>query len=201
MKYNKDTSEKILTAAITVFEEKGFSGTRMQEIADKANINKALLHYYYKSKDKLFEIILIRAIQLLMPKLAMVFNSEDNFLKKIENFVSVYIDILSEHPHIPAFVSHEINTNPKRLLKFIENSGVNITPFIQTIKQEIEKKTIIDIEPEQLIVNTISLCIFPFIAKPIITNIILKDNKKKYTEFIESRKKEVSRFIINAIKN
>ncbi len=200
MKYNKDTSEKILNAAIPVFEEKGYSGARMQEIADKAHINKALLHYYYKSKDKLFEIIIKRAIQLLVPKIVEVFNSDDEFFRKIENFVSLYIDLLAKHPHIPGFVTHEISSRPKRLLKFIDAAGLNITLLKQEIKQEIKKGTIIDIAPEQLIVNFISLCVFPFIAKPIITNIVLDNNKITYREFIEKRKTEVSKFIINAIK-
>ena len=71
MRYNKRTSDAILEAAINVFVEKGYSGARMQEIADKANVNKALLHYYYKSKDKLFDIILKKSLNLIIPSVSL----------------------------------------------------------------------------------------------------------------------------------
>jgi len=200
MKYNKDTSEKILNAASSVFEEKGYSGARMQEIADKASINKALLHYYYKSKDKLFELILKRAIQIVFPKINDILKADIDFFERIERFTTAYIDMVRKNPHIPGFVIHEINSNPKRLIKLIALTGFNLNQFKETIKAEVEKGTIIDISPDQLIMNIISLCILPFIARPIAVNVLLNGDEDYFEKLMEERKTEVSKFIINAIK-
>ncbi len=200
MKYNKDTSEKILDAAVREFETKGYSGTRMQAIADRAGINKALLHYYYKSKDALFQIIIQKAFKVFIPKVISAIDEETDLFETIEKFTSSYIDNLIQHPRIPAFITLEINNNPERLLGLIQSSGVNVEKFKQKIDTAIEKGEIIDVEPIQLIVNIISLCLFPFVAKPIITGLVLNGDEKVYEKMIEERKQEVSKFIIRAIK-
>ncbi len=200
MKYKKDTSEKILQSAFEEFEEKGYSGARMQAIADKAGINKALLHYYYKSKDALFQLIIQKAINLFLPNLTKSFNESIDFFTGLENFIYAYIDFLIQHPRIPGFITREINNNPDRVLTLFRASGLDIAPIKQKIKDAVANNLIDDIEPEQLIVNVISLSVFPFVAKPIITGIVLNNDKEAYQQLMEARKKEVSGFIIKAIK-
>jgi AcrR family transcriptional regulator len=200
MKYNKDTGEKILNTAISVFEEKGYSGTRMQEIADKAGINKALLHYYYKSKERMFQIILERALNLLMPKVVAAFKNDYDLFTSIEKFVSAYIDTLIKHPHLPGFVLHELSSNPNHIVSMIKLGGVDAGNLRKKIQVEIDKGTIESCDPNQLILNILSLCIFPFVAKPIFIELILDGDQQKYKQMIETRKKEVSIFIIKAIR-
>jgi len=200
MKYNKDTSEKILNTAISVFEEKGYSGTRMQEIADKASINKALLHYYYKSKDRLFQIILERALNLLMPKVVESFKNDYDLFTSIEKFVDAYIDTLIKHPHLPGFVLHEISSKPDNMVKMIKLGGIDVDKLKQKIQVEIDNGIIDPIDPNQLILNILSLCIFPFVSKPIFIGLVLDGEKKQFDKIIEARKKEVSIFIIKAIR-
>jgi len=118
----------------------------------------------------------------------------------IEKFTSVYIDFLIKHPHIPGFVTQEINNNPERVVNLFKFSGFNKKLIKEKIKKAITDGLIDDIEPDQLIVNVISLLIFPFVAKPIITGIVPNGDTKVYDRFIESRKKEVARFVIKAIK-
>ncbi len=200
MTYNKDTGEKILNTAISVFEEKGYSGTRMQEIADKAGINKALLHYYYKSKDRMFQIILERALNLLMPKVVAAFKNDYDLFTSIEKFVSAYIDTLIKHPHLPGFVLHELSSNPNRIVNMIKLGGVDANDLRKKIQVEIDKGTVESCDPNQLILNILSLCIFPFVAKPIFVGLILDGDQQKYKQMIEARKTEVSIFIIKAIR-
>jgi AcrR family transcriptional regulator len=200
MKYNKDTGEKILNTAISVFEEKGYSGTRMQEIADKAGINKALLHYYYKSKERMFQIILERALNLLMPKVVAAFKNDYDLFTSIEKFVSAYIDTLIKHPHLPGFVLHELSSNPNHIVSMIKLGGVDAGNLRKKIQVEIDKGTIESCDPNQLILNILSLCIFPFVAKPIFVGLILDGDQLKFKQMIETRKKEVSIFIIKAIR-
>jgi len=200
MKYKKNTSDKILESAFLEFEEKGYNGTRMQAIADKAGINKALLHYYYKSKDALFQIIIKRAISLFLPNIVTAFEDHIDFFTGLERFITSYIDFLIKHPRIPGFITQEINNNPDRVLSLFQFSGLDIEPVKQKIKAAVESGLIEDIEPEQLIVNVISLSVFPFIGKPIITGIVLNDDERAYRNLMEARKKEVARFVIKAIK-
>jgi len=200
MNYNKDTSNKILDSATIEFEEKGYSGARMQSIADRAGINKALLHYYYKSKDALFQLIIQKAINLFIPNLAKSFNESTDFFTGLEEFIAAYIDFLIKHPRIPGFITHEINNNPERVLNLFRASGLDIEPLKQKIKKAAADGLIDDIAPEQLIINVISLSVFPFVAQPIITGIVLNNDKAAYQQLMEARKKEVSQFIIKAIK-
>ena len=113
---------------------------------------------------------------------------------------SISIDIIIKHPHIPGFVIHEISNNPNRLLKLVEHENININNIKQRINQEMENGTIIKMPVEQLITNVISLCVFPFVAKPLLTGLVLNGDKKAFDAFVEQRKTEVSKFVINAIK-
>ena len=200
MTYNKDTGEKIINTATSIFEEKGYSGTRMQEIADKAGINKALLHYYYKSKERMFQIILERALSLLMPKVVAAFKNDYDLFTSIDKFVSAYIDTLIKHPHLPGFVLHELSSNPNHIVNMIKLGGVDADDLRKKIQVEIDKGTVESCDPNQLILNILSLCIFPFVAKPIFVGLILDGDQQKYKQMIEARKKEVSIFIIKAIR-
>ena len=200
MKHKYTTSEKILESAFEEFEEKGYNGARMQSIADKAGINKALLHYYYKSKDALFQIIIQKAIKLYIPNLVDSFSEQDDIFTGLEKFVGSYIDFLIKHPRIPGFITQEINNNPERILKYFKLSGMNMERVRQKIEKAVKDELIINIEPEQLIVNVIALSVFPFIAKPLITGVLLDNNDARFQKLMEERKKEVSQFIIKAIR-
>jgi len=206
MTQTPDTETKILEAAYEVFIENGFDGTRMQQIADKAGINKALLHYYFRSKQLLFNKIFVNAISKFIPNLISIFmNSELSFFDKIRQFTYQYIDILSKEPFIPIFVLSELSRNQNNLLdNFSKTLGQPVKIVKETIKEELqneyEKGNIIKIDIESFMINMLSLCIFPFVAKPIIKIAIFNMNEEAYDKFIEKRKKEVGEFIINSIK-
>jgi TetR/AcrR family transcriptional regulator len=199
------TEEIIFDAAQKIFVEKGYNGARMEEIAKEAQINKSLLHYYYRTKEKLFGAIFAKVAKLVIPRVISFIESDAPLFEKIEVFVETYIDLISKNPYIPNFVISEINRNPDSIGRILaEATGVlelnAIEKFSKVIDKEVEKGTIKPIKPEQLIVNIIALCIFPFVARPILQTIIFKNDKKLYKDFIESRKKEVTSFIINSIK-
>ena len=195
------TEDKILKSAQEVFHHKGFDGARMQEIADKAEINKGLLHYYYKSKDKLFESVFNLALKQMLGRLDSTLNEDVDLFTKIENLVNSYITVLSMNTFVPNFVFQEINRNPdffnNNFKKF--NSIESVRKFENQIKEETEKGTIIEINPKQLILNIISMSIFPFMAKPIAKG-ILDISEKEFKAIIEERKRHVASFAINSIK-
>lgn len=194
------TEQKILDAAKQVFMENGLDGARMQDIADKAGINKALLHYYFRSKDKLFEKIFIDEAQKLMPKVAMIMFSELPLFEKIEKFVGEYIDTLSQNPLLPIFILNEVTKNPKGMMKKIwGNQRPPIDKIEEHVAKLIKKGEIRPIKGDELIINMVSLCIFPFIARPIV-QWITKTNDAAFLKMMEQRKKHVVKFIIDSIK-
>jgi AcrR family transcriptional regulator len=197
---DKNTENQILEAAKTVFQSKGMDGARMQEIADKAGINKAMLHYYYRSKQLLFEAVFKHAFTLLAPQLNNILNDDSSVEEKIRNFTFNYISFISKHPYLPNFIIQELNRNPKFIEKIRNNvSFPNLNKFKNQVQKEVDNGTIIPISAEQLFINFLSLNIFPFVASPLIKAFLNVDDKT-YKILLEARKNEVSEFIINAIK-
>lgn len=201
MKINDSTTESnIMEAAKRIFVLKGFEGARMQEIADEAGINKALLHYYFRSKDKLFEAVFIDAFVKFVPTILITLNSNSPLFRKIEVFVDHYIDVLSKNPFIPGFILHELGHNTERLSKIIRTVGLNPDLFVEQVKAEIEAGSINPIDPRDLLVNMLAMCIFPFVGKPILKVVLFKNNDEEYHEFLNRRKIAAAQFIINSIK-
>ncbi|WP_396600370.1 TetR/AcrR family transcriptional regulator [Algibacter sp. R77976] len=197
---DKNTEEQILNAAKNVFQSKGMNGARMQEIADKAGINKAMLHYYYRSKQLLFEAVFKHAFTLLAPQLNTILNDDSSIEEKIKNFTSNYITFIVKHPYLPNFIIQELNRNPDFILKMKENQGFpNIEKFKKQVNEEVQKGIIKPISAEQLFINIMALNIFPFVAKPLIMA-FTNSNNKNYNQLMEARKTEVANFIINSIK-
>lgn len=202
---DKSTEDKILDAAYEEFTEKGFDGSRMQSIASRAGINKALLHYYYRSKDKLFDKVFERTTQELPNYIEMIVSTDMDFEQKVRIIIEKYIDFIYQHPQIPSFIINELNRRPNNLANLIgKRLGVIEKKIPQKIdemiKKEVESGNIREISVEDFIVNLLALCVFPFISRPIIANILFNNDKSKYNKFICSRKKEVADFFINAIK-
>lgn len=195
-----NTEQRILEAAKDVFVRKGLEGARMQEIADEARINKALLHYYFRSKDKLFEAVFKETFFKLLPNVIDLMQSDISLFEKIRLFVENYIDVITENPLLPSFVMHELSRNPDRVVDMMKSSGINPLVFVAQIQTEIEKGTIIPIHPLHLIVNMLAMCVFPFMAKPILAEVIFSGESQEFEYFIKERKTEVSDFIINSIQ-
>ncbi|AUC76900.1 TetR/AcrR family transcriptional regulator [Olleya sp. Bg11-27] len=197
---DKNTEELILNAAKSIFQSKGMDGARMQEIADKAGINKAMLHYYYRSKQLLFESVFKNAFSLLAPQLNAVLNDESTIEDKVRNFTSNYITFIVKHPYLPNFIIQELNRNPGFIIKLKDNPNfLSLDKFKVQVEQEVEKGIIKPISAEQLFINIMALNIFPFVAKPLLMAFTNTDDDA-YSQLIEDRKTEVADFIINSIK-
>ncbi len=200
MEQDINSEKLILNAAKEVFLEKGFDGARMQEIADRAGINKALLHYYFRSKDNLFDAIFKDAFEQFLPRIAGIMTTDKPFFEKLEFFIDTYLNMLSENPHLPVFVMHEINRSPEVLINIIRDSGFNPEALRSMIKKEVKAGTINPVDPVHLIVNIIGMCLFPYMGKPILQGFIFKNNAEDYQKFLTERKKEIKKFVINSIR-
>lgn len=200
-KKDKGAEKKILAAARKIFMTKGMAGARMQDIADEAGINKALLHYYFRDKDKLFEVVFLEEALKFFPKINGIFNSDAPLFEKIGNFVNEYIDEMQENPFLPWFVMNEINRDPDQFMYKIWGKDNLPKPgkFLEQIEKEIKKGTIKRISPVHLLLNLLSMTIFPFVAKPMVTrNLRLSDGQ--FRSIMEERRTEIPKFIIDSIK-
>jgi AcrR family transcriptional regulator len=202
VKVSKDvpTEQKILEAAKQVFFDKGMDGARMQDIADKAGINKAMLHYYFRSKEKLFETIFADNFNHFFPKLTSILESDNNFSGKIEMICAEYINQIQSMPYLPIFILHEVNRRPEIFLRKIwSNYPPPVKPFFRAVEIAVRKKEIKPVDPLQLMMNIVSLCIFPFAARPIFQQ-ATGISKKQFDVMMEERKRTIPQMIIQSIK-
>ncbi|TRX16687.1 TetR/AcrR family transcriptional regulator [Flavobacterium franklandianum] len=194
------TEEKIFNAARIIFQRKGFAGARMQEIADEAGINKAMLHYCFKNKQMLFEAVFMNAFSQLAPQINGIFFSQDSLFDKIRKFTHSYISFVILNPYLPAFIIQEMNNNPEFVMSFFKNENrPNPTILISQIEKEITDGIIKPINPKQLLMNIISMTVFPFAAQMLVKGMLQISDTEFYT-MMEERKTSIAEQIINSIK-
>ncbi len=195
-----DSREKILDAARVVFHRAGFDGARMQDIADSARINKALLHYYFRSKDDLFEAVFQESFRTNFLPIIEVMQLDLPLEEKVTRFVNAYISTIQIHPYIPGFVIHELNRNPDRMAALaVSMNRVAVATFIEQLKQGMEAGLYREMDPRQALVSLLSMMLFPFIAAPVVKGIFNLD-VVAYHHFIEARKVEIPRMFFALIK-
>ncbi|TAH20430.1 MAG: TetR/AcrR family transcriptional regulator [Cytophagales bacterium] len=195
------TEEKILHSARKVFTKKGLSGARMQDIADEAGINKALLHYYFRSKEKLFEKIFEEASTKMFAKLTEFIDSKElSLFEKIEKMVENQIAMSMENPFLPAFVINEFHQNAEGSICQTIGRKMSVShKLIEHIQEAVNQGLIRPINPIQLFINIMSLSMFPFVSKPIL-QINMNVTEEQFALLMEQRKKDVADFVIRAIK-
>jgi AcrR family transcriptional regulator len=190
-KTNLDTSteEKLKEAARIVFTRKGYAGTTVRDIAAEANINLALVNYYFRSKEKLFELIMAETIQTLFEKIRPVINDEStSIIQKIECIVDRYLDMLLENPYFPLFIVNELMAGSDKLPQMTDNGKMFLHSHFFKQLYQLRPEGKIDFHPANIMMNMLGMIIFPFLARPL----IIKFGALKEEEFsgvIEERKK------------
>lgn len=202
-KLDNQTEKAILEAAGKVFTHKGFAAARMEDIAKEAGINRALLHYYFRSKDKMFDLIFDQRVHEFFSGLGEIVLSERTLEEKIRAIIEHEINVLLEHPYLPIFVLQEVNQNPERMLEHAQKAGAHpsllLKKFSIQVKDEIKKGKIRAVDPSQLLMNIMSMAIYPFIARPVLKTILETDDLG-FDVVMKRRKKEVTDFILQALK-
>jgi TetR/AcrR family transcriptional regulator len=181
------TEAKILAAAEEVFMKKGYDGARMQEIADLAEINKAMLHYYFRSKTKLFEKIFEQKFKGFFPSVEGMIEEKSSFREKAAVFVEQYIQFLIKNPYLPNFILNTINNNPdfvnklphqlpqKMMMSYMEDAGTGKCRMMP---------------PGQLFMSILGICVFPFLGKPLFIK-MMNLSEDDFKNLMEERIKEV----------
>lgn len=198
MEKDISTEEKIKNAARKVFHEKGYGQARTRDIAEEAGINLALLNYYFRSKEKLFDIIMKESLQEMFGLIVNIVNAEDiNLSDKIDMIVTRYIDSLSKNPNLPLFVLSEIQANPHKIIEKMGLKGKSIAHnfLFKQIQEQIDRKGIKGVTPLQIFINIVSMSIFPIVGKPLLMNLHAPFSEKEYEIFIEERKLLIPQWI------
>jgi len=167
---DNSTEEKIKNAARRIFQQKGYAGTRTRDIAEEAGINLALLNYYFRSKERLFDLIMTESLEEFFRSLRSVFDDPStDFEEKIRRIVENYIDKLTANPNLPIFILSELRNHPEELIKKTGVKKVFLNSvFIQQLEDEIAAKRVKPIKSLHFIMNMLGMTVFPFIASPMI---------------------------------
>jgi TetR/AcrR family transcriptional regulator len=194
---------KIINAATEIFLQKGKDGARMQEIADRAGINKALLHYYFRSKDRLYEKVFETIVDSFFERILDAILETEDAEKFIGGFVEKYIDTLAERPEVIRFIVWEIGQGGGNFSKVVQTvftrRGFSEIPFPKKIQQAIDKGDIRPLDPVHLTLSLIGMCLYPFLAGAIIEK-TFPGIEVCSAVFIRQRKEEILNLIWRGIK-
>lgn len=194
------TEEKIYEAARKIFILKGMDGARMQEIADEAGINKALLHYYFRSKDNLFKAVFKDIFTKFFDKVRFSLFSDAPTKEKLIFFIDNYIDMIHSNPYVPQFIINEINRDPKVLKTLMFESGVEPQTLLELfVSQKKVSSSLIKDDPRHIVLSILGMLIFPFVARPLLQSIYFDDNPEEYDHFLNERKEIVKKMILKMI--
>ncbi|HEY7291176.1 MAG TPA: TetR/AcrR family transcriptional regulator [Vicinamibacterales bacterium] len=203
-----DTEQRILDAAHAVFARHGTAGARMQDIAKEARVNQALLHYYFRSKARLSDAVFLRAAAQLMPQVIQVMASDLTLADKVKRVVHLELDHLLRTPYLPGYIISELHHHPERLRQ-LASSLTGLAPedlrqrVIGKLKQQLDAGAragrIRHIAADQFMVNIMSLCIFPFAARPMIATVLGLD-QDGFERFIHERRDQLVAFCLGAMR-
>jgi AcrR family transcriptional regulator len=196
-KSGESAEKKIVDAARKLFTEKGYHAIKTRDIAKEAGINLALLNYYFRSKEKLFEIIVKENMSGFMQIITEIVNDEKTSIeKKIEMLVANYIDMLSVNPDMPLFLISHTKHGDQRLKMREKVMG---SYFMKQIQQNIKSGKMAKINPINLMMNIVSLTIFPFLARHMLQNDRGLD-QEHFNALMLERKKMIPKWIAAMLK-
>lgn len=189
MEKNSSTEEKIKEAARKVFTQKGYAATRTRDIAEESGLNLALINYYFRSKEKLFDLIMTEEIGGFAGRVIAIINNEQtSFYEKVAAIADNYIDFLIDHPGVPLFIINTMNNDPEQFFSKIGLQDHKKPPVIIMQLMEILMKEKKDVHPMSIMINLMGMVVFPFLATPIAQKII-QMNKEELIVNMEQRKK------------
>ena len=207
MAKDSDTENRILQAARTVFIRRGTSGARMQEIAEEAGVNQALLHYYFRSKERLSEAVFGEVAARMFPAIVGILGGDDTIEKKVEAAVNMYLDTMSQSPFLPGYLISELHHHPERVPQLIKGvAGIELSTGLKPVLEKLDKQIGAEVRAgrmrriaaQQFMANLIALCVFPFAAQPMLRAAFGLD-QDGFAKFIAARRKELPHFIMNAL--
>lgn len=191
-----------------MFVRRGTAGARMQDIAAEANVNQALLHYYFRNKERLSDAVFQRAAGQLLPRVIDIMASDRPLEDKVARVVELELDHLLRAPYLPGYIISELHHHPERVRHLLTAvTGMlpeEVRPKVFTgLRQQLEdgarEGRLKPMAPDQFIVNLFSLCIFPFAARPMLMALLGLD-QQGFERFIGQRREQLAGFILGAMR-
>jgi TetR/AcrR family transcriptional regulator len=190
-----ETEQKIINAAQEVFIEKGLQGARMQEIADRAGINKALLHYYFRSKEHLFEAIFQDTFQRIIPQFAQILKMKTKPEEMLQALLEFYNNFFIENPYMPQFFFHEIWQNPDRIAGIIKSQEMHPEELVANLKEKLPPISDSAFFAQHMMANVMGMLLFPHIARPLFQRLFFNNDEQPYNQFLAER----TEFLMNML--
>jgi AcrR family transcriptional regulator len=194
------TEQRIKEAARKLFTQKGFAATRTRDIAEEAGINLALLNYYFRSKQKLFDLIMMENFRQFLGGMSANFQDESLSLEELlGKIVNGYIDFLTDFPDLPLFILNEIRGNPSRIAQQVnEEVGPARSQFFKQLT-EAKNAGKISLDPFHFVANLVGLTVFPFVSKPLLQR-VTNVNDDQFKALMEERRKLVPIWVAQMMK-
>lgn len=200
---DKSMEFQILEAAEKLFLKQGYVKTSIGQIAKLAGCNQALVHYYYRTKDNLFEKIFEEKVGIIVMNILKRGANVSNIEERISQMVGFHFIFLKQNPMLPQFVLNEISSNPTRLDSLVERLKLSMLPVLTQLEselhEEIEKGTIRPIRATDLLITILSLNIMPFLVKPVLQR-ALNISGGAFEEMLEQRQKEVVETVLSRLR-
>jgi TetR/AcrR family transcriptional regulator len=191
------TEKLIKEKAKTLFFQKGFMDATTQEIADEAGVNRALIHYYFRSRELMLDILLDETLQEKKDRVRNILSSSYPFREKIARYIDTVVDYGLTYPYLENFIISETARHPDKIRDFCAKDRSKSSDLIrQDLEEEIRKKKIAPISAEHFMVNLVALCNYPLLAKSILKTIHGMTDST-YRKFLNERKHIIFSTIFN----
>ncbi len=181
---------RILEAAKQVFVKKGYEATKMGDVATEAGIGRTALHYYYRTKEMLFDAIFDQLIETLLPNLSAIIDEESTVIEKLPKIISQYVKTLQQNPLFPIFALNELQRDPEHLYHSVLKEPTRIAPILRLINQltdEMERGLVKKMPIHYVATTLISLLVFPVLVRNSITTIFMNGEVEQYDAFLQER--------------
>lgn len=196
---NASTEEKIKEAAKRVFTSKGYAATRTRDIAEESGYNLALINYYFRSKEKLFDIVMMEQLQVFVHSVSGMLDDHNTTLQqKITTLVEYYIDMLKENAGLPFFIMNEVNQNPQKLLTKIRMEKQDLY-FIKQWEEMAAGNNKMTVNPIHVFMNLLAMTVFPFVARPMMS-IKIGLTQEQFNMLMDERKQLIPMWIAGMMK-
>lgn len=189
----ENIESRIIEAAKQEFIKNGYVETSMSDIAAAAGINRPTLHYYFRTKEKMFQAVFASIVGAFLPHIDLIFSKPHPFEKKLEEIIDIYISTFSKNPLLPKFIIGEIHRDANHLIDTFYSIGLN--KYLQHIGEALEQemgKGHLKREPLHLVFMTFySQLAFPFLSKPLTKSLFFHENDEEFEQFLQMWKKHI----------
>lgn len=185
--------QTIINTAKQLFIEKGYTDTSMSDIASRAGINRSTLHYYFRTKDRMFQAVFGSIVSAFFPKAtAIILDSDTPYMERVSKILDEYMDFLIKNPSLPKFVCEEINRDVDNLIDSARFIGLDrlMMQAKETLVREMEAGNLNKVDPQIVFMTFYSMMLYPFLAKNMLITLFL-DKEENFQPLMQKWKSHI----------